>query len=205
MSPPTPKQPVCYVTMPLGKKTSPLTGRVIDFDTVYRTCIRPAVQAEGAICIRTDEEEGIIVNYKPVFSRLMHSDLVIADLTTHNPNVLYELGIRHAAKSRATILIMERGERDPFYVSSWMRFLRYELDNRGLLTAESAVGFTTQLRTWVREALKPTWETGSPLFLLFASFPGLNLAKVERVPELFLSYARADAEKVKPIYEKLRK
>src|SRR5262245_30558443 len=111
MSPPPPKQPVCYVTMPFGKRTSPSTGRVIDFDNLYRTCIQPAVQAEEAVCVRTDEESGAAFSNKPIFSRLMHSELVIADLTTHNPNVLYELGIRHAAKSRATILIMERGER----------------------------------------------------------------------------------------------
>jgi hypothetical protein len=178
MSPPPPKQPVCYVTMPFGRKSSPSTGRVIDFDNLYRTCIQPAVQAEGATCIRADEEEGVGLIHKPIYSRLMHSELVIVDLTTFNPNVVYELGIRHAVRPGATLLIIASDERMPFDLAM-SRHLTYALDGLDLVTAESAVRFTTQLRTWVREALKPKSSPDSPLFILFDDFPGLNLAKVE--------------------------
>jgi hypothetical protein len=189
--------------MPFGRKISPSTGRLIDFDKLYRTCIQTAVQAEGAVCIRADEEAGVGFIHKPIYSRLMHSELVIADLTTSNPNVVYELGIRHAVRSHATLLIIAQEERLPFDLNMY-RAITYALDDGDSPSAESAVSFTTHLRTWVREALKPASSADSPLFLLFDDFPGPNLAKVERVPELFLSYARADAEKVKPIYDKLR-
>ena len=213
MSPPPPKQPVCFVSMPFGRKHSFWSNVVFDFDKIYRTCIRPAVQAEGAICVRADDEEedkektsNLI--QKPTFSRLIHSDLVIADLTTANPSVLYQVGIRHAARSRATILLIEKRERNmcvPFELI-WQRFIVYDVDNGDSFTAESAVTFTTSLRNVIREALNATTPAAdSPLFTVLDDFPGLNLAKVERAPELFLSYARADAEKVKPIYDKLRK
>jgi hypothetical protein len=180
------------------------SGMAIEFNRIYETCIRPAVDAEGGICVRADEEEevgGFIL--KPTFSRLLHSELVIADLTTANPNVLYEVGIRHAARSRHTILIIWNQETAPFDLG-FSCPIKYELDTRGFLTAESAVQLTNQLRERIRKAFNATAEVDSPLFLFLDDFPGLNLEKVERAPELFLSYARADAEMVDPIYNKLR-
>ena len=203
MSPTHPKQPVCFVSMPFGKKRSPWSGIEVDFDEIYMTSIQPAVQAEGGICVRADSDIANGIIYKPVFSRLIHSELVIADLTMANPNVLYEVGIRHAARSRATILVMARGETAPFDLSLF-RSVIYELDHTGSLTAASAVRFTTTLRERIRQAFDASSPIDSPLFLLLDDFPGLDLAKVKRAPELFLSYARADAEKVEPIYSKLR-
>jgi TIR domain len=203
MSQTQPKQPVCFVSMPFGKKRSPWSGVEVDFDEIYATSIQPAVQAETGICVRADEDINSRIFYKPIFSRLIHSELVIADLTMANPNVLYEVGIRHAARSRATILVMARGETAPFDLALF-RSVIYDLDQEGSLTPASAVKFTTALRERIREAFNMTSPIDSPLFLLLDDFPGLNLAKVERAAELFFSYARADAEKVQPIYDKLR-
>jgi hypothetical protein len=203
MRPAHAKQPVCFVSMPFGKKQSPWTGVQVDFDQIYLTSIRPAVEAEGGVCIRADEEVTGGIIHKPVYSRLIHSEVVIADLTMANPNVLYEVGIRHAARSRTTILVVAGQERVPFDLEM-SRPIIYELDATGSLAAAAAVKFTTALRERIRQAFDTTSPIDSPLFLLLDDFPGLNLSKVERTPELFLSYARADAEKVEPIYNKLR-
>src|SRR6516165_10581127 len=98
----TSTRPACFVSIPFGKKVSPRTGVVIDFDHIYESAIRPAVEAEGLLCLRADEVAGGLID-KPLFSRLIHSEILIADLTTSNPTVLYELGMRHASRSRATI------------------------------------------------------------------------------------------------------
>jgi hypothetical protein len=199
MKPEHSKQPVCYVSMPFGRKRSPWTMFEFDFDELYVTCIQPAVQAEGGVPLRGDEESNFI---KPILSHLIHSEVVIAVLTMANPNVLYEVGIRHAVRSSGTILVIGSGESVPLDLY-YNKSIIYELDDSGSLSAASAVKFTTELRERIRYAFDRT-SPDSPLFQLFDDFPRLNLAKVERTPELFLSYARADAERVEPIYKKLR-
>jgi hypothetical protein len=202
MKPAEAKQPVCYVSMPFGKKESPRTGEMIDFDEIYMTAIQPAVQAEGGSCVLANDEFTGSLIPTGHFSRLIHSELVIADLTTANPSVVYDIGIRHAARSRATILVMEGRERVPFDLALF-GVITYELD-MGSLTPASAVKFTTALRERIRLAFDATSPNDSPLSMLFDHFPGLDLAKVVRAPELFLSYARKDAENVEPIYTKLK-
>ena len=89
---------ICFVIMGYGKKTDPTLGKTFDLDVTYNTIIKPAVENAGFKCIRGDEvlESGIID--KSMYALLIHSDLVIADITTFNPNAIYELGIRHAAR-----------------------------------------------------------------------------------------------------------
>lgn len=203
MSPTHTRQPVCFVSMPFGKKPYPSTGQTIDFDSVYKTLIQPAVAAEGGLCLRADDEMMGGLIYKAMFSRLLYSELLIADVTTADPNVLYELGIRHAARSRATILIFEHQARIPFDIT-FLRAIPYELDYTGSFTAPFAVSFTNVLRKCIREAFDVDGRIDSPLFMLFDDFPGLDLAKVELAVEVFLSYARPDLAEVEKIYEKLR-
>jgi hypothetical protein len=190
--------------MPFGKKVSPRTGAVIDFDQIYGSAIRPAVEAEGLLCVRADEELGGSLIDKPVFSRLIHSDILIADLTTSNATVLYELGIRHASRSRATIPIIEMSERSYLPMELWAsRVEVYNLSD-GLLSPRAAVDLANHLRARLRDALEGKTAIDSPLFALLDDFPGVDLAKVERTPTLFLSYARADKEKVESAYDKIK-
>lgn len=203
MSSATRGPPVCFVSMPFGIKQDHWTGVSIDFDKIYHTAIKPAVEAEGGTCLRADEELSGGIIHKPTFSRLIHADVLIADLTTANPNVLYELGIRHAARSRATIPIVgDDARRLPFDLFL-LRPVVYALNN-GSLTPDSAVKLTNELRVKIREALNSEAPTDSPVFLLLEDFPGVDLAKVEKTPELFLSYARVDRGRVEAIYDKLR-
>ena len=97
----------CYVAMGFGRKTDFETGRSLDLDKTYRLMIKPAVEAAGLECIRADEivHSGLIDIAR--YDRLLESDVVIADLSTRNPNAIYELGIRHALCPRSTIVIAE--------------------------------------------------------------------------------------------------
>jgi tetratricopeptide (TPR) repeat protein len=77
----------------------------IDFDRVEKMLIAPAlkaVKAEGRTTIEILEAGNIRID---MFERLLASDLVVADISTNNPNVFYELGIRHALRARRTYLI----------------------------------------------------------------------------------------------------
>lgn len=100
--------------MGFGKKTDFSTGKTLDLDKTYKNIIQPAVTVSGYQCVRADEiqESGLID--KSMYALLMHADLVIADISTFNPNALYELGIRHAVRPFSTIVIKEEEGKIPF-------------------------------------------------------------------------------------------
>src|SRR5215218_3040668 len=102
--------------MPFGKKADNV-GRTIDFDAVYDKMIAPAVRAAGMQPIRADEEmEGGII-HKPMFERLILCEYAVADLTTANANVFYELGVRHAVRRWSTVLVYGGESRLPFDIA----------------------------------------------------------------------------------------
>lgn len=96
----------CFVIMPFSK-TKSASARKWDF--IYKKIIRPAVEESGLefTCKRSTATRGNII--KEIIVDLNDNDIVIADLTDHNPNVCYELGIRHGLKV-GTILLAQKRE-----------------------------------------------------------------------------------------------
>jgi tetratricopeptide (TPR) repeat protein len=121
----TDKEKLCFVIMGFGKKKCPETNRTIDLDETYKKIIRPAVQSCNYTCVRADEisDSGIID--RSMYALLYKAELVIADISTYNPNALYELGTRHALKAFSTIIIKENKSNIPFDISH-NRTLSYE-------------------------------------------------------------------------------
>lgn len=107
----------CFVVMGFGKKTDFQTGRVLDLDAPYHNMIKPTVEDAGLECVRADEiiHSGTID--VPMYEQLLKADVVIADLSTYNPNAFYELGVRHALRPYTTIVIAEDKLTYPFDVS----------------------------------------------------------------------------------------
>jgi hypothetical protein len=106
--------PACFVIMGFGQKTDLATGRVLDLDKSYRNMIKPAVEAAGYDCVRADEIQHSGVIDVPMYEMLFSAHLVVADLSTANLNAVFELGVRHALKPRATIIIAENKFTIPF-------------------------------------------------------------------------------------------
>lgn len=100
--------PLCFVLMPFGKKPA-ADGRPVDFDAVYDQLIKPAVVAAGLEPLRADEEMTGGVIHKPMYERLILCEYAVANLTTANANVFYELGLRHAIRSASTVLLFTQG------------------------------------------------------------------------------------------------
>lgn len=104
----------CFVVMGFGTKTDFATGRKLDLNKSYRLLIKPVVEEKGLICLRADE---MIITGSidvPMYMELLQADVVIADISTANPNALYELGVRHALRPRTTIVISENRMPYPF-------------------------------------------------------------------------------------------
>ncbi len=91
-------KPLCFVIMPFGTKKN-AEGHLIDFDTVYRDFIQPAVAAAAMEPIRADKET---IKDKSTHERLLLCDYAVADLTLADARIFYQLGIRQAVKPATT-------------------------------------------------------------------------------------------------------
>ncbi len=107
----------CFVIMPFGIKTT-VDGNEIDFDLVYEDIIREPVEALGFKSVRCDEIARAGTIHRDMFHHIATDDIAVVDLTLFNPNVFYELGVRHALKPAITILIKRRGAAIPFNIQS---------------------------------------------------------------------------------------
>ena len=107
----------CFVIMGYGVKVDYRTGRELDLDKTYHNIIKPAVEEIGFICTRADEVRHSGVIDVPMYMWLVGADVVIADLSTYNPNSFYELGVRHALRPYTTIAISENQLEPPFDVN----------------------------------------------------------------------------------------
>ena len=103
--------------MGFGLKTDLATGRVLDLDKSYKNMIKPAIENAGYTCVRADEIQHSGMIDVPMYEMLFSADLVVADLSTANLNAAFELGVRYALKSRATIIIAESQFAIPFDAS----------------------------------------------------------------------------------------
>ena len=104
---------ICFVISPIGEEGSEVRLRA---DQVLRHVIEPVASACGYRAIRADKisEPGIITSQ--VIQHVVEDPLVIADLTGRNPNVFYELAIRHAVR-KPVIQLMDSAETLPFDVA----------------------------------------------------------------------------------------
>ena len=105
---------ICFVIAPIGADGSDVRTRS---DQVLRHIIAPAAKECGYDTIRADQisEPGLITSQ--VIQHIVEDPLVIADLTGHNPNVFYELAVRHALK-KPVVQIIDTWESIPFDVAA---------------------------------------------------------------------------------------
>ena len=143
-------KPLCFVLMPFGRKPD-ADGRLIDFDAVYEEFIKPAIEAAELESIRADEEVVGGIIHKPMFERLLLCEFAVADLTTANANVFYELGVRHAVLPATTVLLFGGATHLPFDVAL-LRALPYQIDGSGkpLDPVSSAKALIGRCRIWFR-------------------------------------------------------
>jgi len=111
-----------FIVRPFGVKNG------IDFERVDRELISPALdrlQMTG----RTTQEVAHAGNIRAdMFHLLLTADIVVADISVHNANVFYELGVRHALRDRRTFLLRASIDEVPFDLKT-DRYLTYLRDN----------------------------------------------------------------------------
>ena len=110
-----------FIVRPFGVKEG------VDFDAVEAELIVPALKQAGMDGSTTTEifEAGNI--REDMFRLLVTADVVVADVSIHNANVFYELGVRHAVRPWSTVLLFAEGGRLPFDVAP-LRATPYRLE-----------------------------------------------------------------------------
>jgi tetratricopeptide (TPR) repeat protein len=177
----TKDSPLCFVLMPFGRKKDPAGGPDIDFDLIYEKAIKPAIEAAGMEPVRADEERTGGIIHKPMFERLLLCDFAVADLTTGNPNVFYELGVRHAARPATTLAIFAKNQKLPFDVN-FLRSLSYELAANNAFTAREANLLSSTLTRRLEELRKVASEDAapdSPLYQLLTDYTAPDIARLK--------------------------
>lgn len=167
-----------FIVRPFGTK-SDLKGNQIDFNEVEAKLIDPALTLLGVTGRTTGEIVGQGNIRVDMFQELLTADLVVADLSIHNANVFYELGIRHSLRDRHTFLLRSDADRFPFDLQT-DRYFTYNKD--------APEGDVQRLYAALRDTIDSS-RTNSPVF---ASLPNLK----EQDPSRFLVVPLGFAEEV---------
>ena len=104
----------CFVICAIGSEGSDCRKRA---DKVLKHVVRPAAEGCGYAVVRSDEEGQPNQITTDVIMHLRNDDIVVVDLTYGNPNVYYELGVRHCFRMPA-VQIIDKGEDLPFDLGS---------------------------------------------------------------------------------------
>lgn len=115
----------CFVIMPIAE----CEGYEPDhFAHVYNDIIKPAVAKTDFTATRADEVKETNLIHLDILKKLIDAPIAICDLSTRNPNVLFELGIRQAF-DKPVVLIQEKGTPKIFDIGP-LRYLEYSKEMR---------------------------------------------------------------------------
>lgn len=95
------KTKTCFVIMPISDHPDYAPGH---FKRVYEYIIKPACQKAGYEAIRADDTSKTNDIVSDIIKKIIDSDMAICDMSSRNPNVFYELGLRHAFNLKTTLI-----------------------------------------------------------------------------------------------------
>ena len=114
----------CFMIMPFDSK----------FDIVYGS-VKDALEIAGYNCVRADDISGSTAIMNKILQEMLSAQFVIADLSTSNANVFYELGIAHSFKDAKNVIIIKgKDEKCPFDLTH-LSYIEYSLNNLKYLTS----------------------------------------------------------------------
>lgn len=155
-----------FIVRPFGKQKD------IDFNNVENLLISPAL-TRLEITGRTTIDIARAGNIRSdMFQLLLTADLVIADISIHNANVFYELGVRHALRNKHTLLLRARVDEVPFDLRT-DRYQEYD-------PASPQLGLEALVKA-IRETLGGQ-TVDSPVFNLVPGLPIIDPSKFIVVP-----------------------
>lgn len=114
-------KPICFVLMPIADAVDYDSGH---FGRVYEHLLKPAILAAGYTPVRADDTVKTDYIVVGIIQKIVESEMVICDFSSRNPNVMYELGIRHAF-NKPVVLVKDRKTERIFDIQG-LRYTEYD-------------------------------------------------------------------------------
>ena len=161
----------CFIISPIGREGSDSHKH---FREVLDFIIKPAVENAGFSLqvIRADDIERAGSFIKDILEYISSSHVVIADLTGQNPNVFYELGVRHSLSPR-TILISQKLDDIPSDLREY-RTVIYDTSARG------ATIFKERITNYLREIVDDPHRPDNPVLDRLESVIGKQISYLQQ-------------------------
>jgi hypothetical protein len=123
-----------FIAMPYGTKDDFAKRRKVDCESVFSRLLVPALEDADFDWERADRQLDSGIIHVGMIEALANADVVVVDTATLNPNVFYELGMRHAFADKTTIIIGPADQLPPFDIAP-IRHVQYHLDSPSLAEA----------------------------------------------------------------------
>lgn len=155
---------ICFYITPIGDEQSEERSHA---DLFLGSLVEPALESFGLEVVRADHIQTPGTITRQILEYLLHAKLVIADLSYHNPNVFYELAIRHATRL-PTVQIIRANDRIPFDLHQ-IRTIRIDTANIYTLVPRLDT-YRAQITSQVRLALEEPDSTDNPIAAFYPTF-----------------------------------
>ncbi|MEK6304319.1 MAG: hypothetical protein AABO41_26825 [Acidobacteriota bacterium] len=181
----------CFVVMPFSDADGYLPGH---FRHVYDDLFAPACDKAGFRPVRADQVRETNLIHLDILQKLLRSPMALCDLSSQNPNVLFELGLRQAF-DQPVVLVREIGTADIFDIGP-LRYTEYhkELIYREVIEDRKKIAAAIAA---TREAFKSGQGINSMIRLLSLSQPAslADLQEADRDP--LLQIVRAELSELR--------
>lgn len=156
---------VCFYITPIGH---PESEQRKHSDLFLGSIVEPAIQQFDLDIVRADkiEKPGIITRH--IIEYIIKSKLVIVDLSYHNPNVFYELAIRHMMR-RPIVQIIRKADNIPFDINQMRTII---IDTTDIYTLVPRIQiYQAEISSQIRRAMEDSDAVETPISTYF---PGLK-------------------------------
>jgi hypothetical protein len=161
----------CFYVTPIGDEDSDERRHS---DLFLGSIVEPALAEFSFDVVRADRiaKAGMITSQ--VIEHIMKAKLVIADLSFHNPNVFYELALRHATKL-PIVQIIRKSDRIPFDLE---QFRTIQVDTQSIYTLVPQLEYyRAQIASQVRRELEQDADVENPLTVFAPEFFAATLTQ----------------------------
>jgi len=161
----------CFIIMPISDPEGYDSGH---FKHVYDNIIKPACKKADYKAYRADDNESTNMIHDVILKKILNAPMAVCDLSSLNPNVMFELGIRQAF-DKPVVLIQEKGTKRVFDLAP-IKTIEYP---KGMVYHE-VIAFQEKLSI----AIKSTFEESSKPDNSNSIVKFLALQSAARIPDI---------------------